>query len=104
MTDYWIEVTVSAQADLKEIVRYIQTDLTSPHTANKFLNGIEEAMEQLTFMPEKFQLVRDDYLASKGYRYTGYKNYRIFYIIDDSQHTVFIHRILHASRQWEYLI
>ena len=104
MNDYGIEVTDSAQADLKEIVRYIQTDLTSPHTADKFLNGIEKAMEQLAFMPEKFQLVRDDYLAGKGYRYTGYKNYLIFYIINDSQHTVFIHRILHASRQWEYLI
>lgn len=52
MNDYGIEVTDSAQADLKEIVRYIQTDLTSPHTADKFLNGIEKAMEQLAFMPE----------------------------------------------------
>ena len=104
MSDYLIEVTESAQADLREIIRYIQTDLTSPRTADIFLKGIEEAMEQLSFMPEKFQLVRDDYLASKGYRSTHYKNYLIFYIIDHHMQTVFIHRILHTSRQWEYLI
>lgn len=104
MNNYHIEVTDSAQIDLKEIVRYIHTDLTSPNTADKFLNGIEETMEQLAFMPEKFQLVRDDYLASKGYRYTSYKNYLIFYIINDNQRTVVIHRILHSSRQWEHLI
>lgn len=104
MNDYQIEITDSAQTDLKAIVQYIQTDLIAPSTASKFLNEIQKAMEQLAFMPEKFQLVRDDYLANKGYRYLGYKKYLIFYTINDRKHTVFIHRIIHSSRQWEYLI
>ena len=104
MSDYLIEITESAQSDLRQIIYYIQTDLSSPSTADNFMNGIEEAMEQLSFMLEKFQLVRDDYLASKGYRSTRYKNYLIFYIINYHMQTVFIHRILPASRHWEYLI
>lgn len=54
MNNYLIEITDSAKSDLKDIVRYIQTDLTSPDLAHKFLNGIEKAIEQLSFMPEKF--------------------------------------------------
>ena len=104
MNEYLIEVTESAQNDLREIVRYIQTDLTSPGTAERFLDGIEKMLEQLAFMPQKFQYVRDDRLASKEYRYTRYKSYLIFYTVDDNHHFVYIHRILHSSRQWEYLI
>ena len=104
MNEHRIEVTESAQNDLREIVRYIQTDLTSPGTAERFLDGIEKMLEQLAFMPQKFQYVRDDYLARKGYRYTRYKKYLIFYTVDDSHHFVYIHRILLSSRQWEYLI
>ena len=69
MNEYLIEVSESAQTDLREIVRYIQTDLTSPGTAERFLDDIEKMLEQLAFMPQKFQFARDDYLASKGYRY-----------------------------------
>ena len=104
MNEYRIEVSESAETDLREIVRYVRTDLTSPGTAERFLDGIEEMIKQLAFMPQKFQYVRDDYLASKGYRYTRYKKYLIFDTVDDSHHFVYIHRILHSSRQWEYLI
>lgn len=104
MNNYLIEITDSAKSDLKDIVRYIQTDLSSPDLAHKFLNGIEKAIEQLSFMPEKFQFVKDPYLSNKGYRYTRYKNYLIFYTINDKLNRVFIHRILHSSRRWESLI
>ena len=104
MNEYRIKVSESAETDLREIVRYIQTDLTSPGTAERFLDGIEKMLEQLAVMPQKFQYVRDDRLASKGYRYTRYKKHLIFYTVDDSHYFVYIHRILHSSRQWEYLI
>ena len=45
MNEYRIEVSESAQNDLREIVRYIQTDLTSPGTAERFLDGIEEMIK-----------------------------------------------------------
>lgn len=61
-------------------------------------------MDQLATMPEKFQLVRDNYVVSKGYRFTHHKNYRIFYTINHHLRSIFIHRILHAFRQWEHFI
>lgn len=98
MNDYTIEMTESAHKDLKEIIPYIRTDLTSPDTDLLFLDGIESVINQLAFMPEKFQRVRDVYLASMGYRSTQYKRYLIFYKIDFNSKTVYILRILHSSR------
>ena len=102
--DYEIEVTESAQVDLLNIIRYMQRDLTAPITIKKFINGMEGSIAQLAFMPEGFQLVSDSYLASQGYRTTCYKNYLIFYIINENEHIVLVHRILRSSRQWEFLL
>lgn len=102
--DYEIEVTESAQVDLLNIIRYMQRDLIAPITIKKFINGMEGSIAQLAFMPEGFQLVSDSYLASQGYRTTCYKNYLIFYIINENEHIVLVHRILRSSRQWEFLL
>lgn len=104
MNDHTIEMTESAHKDLKEIIRYFRTDLTSPDTALLFLDGIESVTNQFVYMPEKFQRVHDDYLASMGYRSTQYKRYLIFYKIDFNSKTVYIHRKLHSWRNWKYLI
>ncbi|MGX7092379.1 type II toxin-antitoxin system RelE/ParE family toxin [Hutsoniella sourekii] len=104
MGNYVVEVTQAAQNDLQAIIRYLEHDVLSPTTALSFLEGFEHEMGTLCYMPQKFQLVNDDYLASKGYRFTRYKKYLIFYTISESVSKVFIHRILHASRKWESLL
>lgn len=104
MVNYDVEVTQSAQNDLEAIIRYLEHDLLSPTTALSFLEGFEQEMSTLCYMPQKFQLVNDDYLASKGYRLTRYKKFLIFYTIAELETKVFIHRILHASRKWESLL
>ncbi|RLK63920.1 type II toxin-antitoxin system RelE/ParE family toxin [Atopobacter sp. AH10] len=104
MVNYTIEATQSAQKDLEAINRYLNQDLLSPTTALSFLEVFEHEMGTLCYIPQKFQLIHDDYFASKGYSLTRYKKYLIFYTISELETKVFIHRILHASRKWESLL
>ena len=50
--------------------------------------------------PKIRPLVRDEYLASLGYRLISVKNYMIFYIIGEDNEHLKIVRFLYCKRDW----
>ena len=78
MATYSIEVSEPAENDLRDIILYISSQLSSPMTAMNMMDTIEEALLGLTEMPQKCPAVRDDRLASMGYRKLLIKNYVAF--------------------------
>ena len=54
----------------------------------------------MTDMPQKCPLVRDERLASIGYRKLLVKNYVVFFTIDEKAKVVDVERILYARRDW----
>ena len=64
MATYSIEVSEPAENDLRDIILYISSQLSSPMTSMNMMDTIEEALLGLTEMPQKCPAVRDDRLAS----------------------------------------
>ena len=104
MVKYRVDVSNPAEEDLRDILRYISTQLSAPITALNMVDTIESALTKLENMPESYPLVRDDRLASMGYRRLEVKNYKAFFTINEKEKIVDVERILYARRDWANLI
>lgn len=104
MANYKINLSEPAENDLRNIVRYISTQLSAPMTALEMMNTIEEAIASLAGMPQKCPLVTDERLAILGYRKLLIKNYIVFFTIDEKSRLVDVERILYARRDWRNIL
>jgi len=104
MEKYRVDVSEPAQEDLRSILRYISSQLSAPMTALKMVDTIEEALNKLAEMPDRYPLVRDDRLASMGYHKLEVKNYAAFFTINEKDKVVDVERILYARRDWANLL
>ena len=104
MANYKIDVSEPAENDLKEIVRYITSQLSAPLSAIHLMDLIESAIEGLSDMPQRFPLISDERLSQMGYRKLVVKNYLVFYLIDEKNKVVEIGRILYGRRDWLSLL
>jgi len=99
---YKVRLTKKAADDLDEIEKYIAYDLENPKAAQDTIDGIITVAEKLNQLPEKHELVKEDFIRKFAVRLTYYKNYNIFYQIEND--IVYIVRIMYVRRDWENLI
>jgi len=104
MVKYRVDVSGPAEEDLRDILRYISSQLSAPITTLKMVDTIEAALTKLANMPDCYPLVSDDRLASMGYRRLEVKNYTAFFTINEKEKIVDVERILYARRDWANLI
>ena len=97
---YKIRTIKSAQNEIREIYRYIANDLQNPAAAVKRITLIDKKIQSLKESPDRFPLVQDGYLASKGFRMIIAKNHLIFFVIREEIRTVSVMRVLYARRDW----
>ncbi|HNX29623.1 MAG TPA: type II toxin-antitoxin system RelE/ParE family toxin [Syntrophomonadaceae bacterium] len=100
MAKYRVDVSEPAENDLKDIVRYITSQLSAPISALSMIELFEDAMAGLADMPQRYPFVADERLAQMGYRKLSLKNYVVFYSIDEGNKVVDIERILYGRRDW----
>jgi len=101
---YRIRIMKPAQSDMRGIYNYIANDLFNPAAAVLRISLIDEATQSLKEHPARLQLVRDGYLASKGYRAIVVKNHLVFFIIREEIKTVSVMRILYARKDWQSIL
>jgi len=87
-----------AKKNLHDIADYL--DGVDSRLSDKILNEISERILNLAENPLRYP----KYLYNQKYRWTGVKNYMIFYKVIDDKKTVEIHRVLHGSQNIEKLI
>lgn len=104
MTKYSVEVTEPAKRDVLDIARYISAELSAPKAALAMVDTLEENMQSLATNPKRHALVRDERLATKGYRALPVKNHIIFYKVNEQEQAVDIVRILYGRRDWVNLL
>ncbi|MDA8334505.1 MAG: type II toxin-antitoxin system RelE/ParE family toxin [Peptococcaceae bacterium] len=104
MAKYKIAVSEPAENDLRDIVRYISSQLSAPITALKMMDTIEEAIAGLSDIPKTYPLLSDDRLQTMGYHKLLVKNYIVFFSVDDNSNTVNVERILYARRDWLHIL
>ena len=105
MQQYKIRISELAEQDLENAGDYIAFELLNPIAAENMVKGIREQINKLEVFPASYELDDDRILAEVGVHKTYYKEYKIFYTIDDNVKEVFIVRILHMlvdSRAWLY--
>jgi len=99
-----ISVTEPAESDLRDIARYISSQLNAPQAALNLIKALREAIEKLETDALVYPLVRDDRLAAMGYRPLIVKNYIVFYVVNEKAKTVDIDRILFGRRDWQGIV
>ena len=104
MDRYRVDISEPAENDLIAMIRYINTQLNAPITAEKTLDAIVGLISNLDNMPQRIPMVSDERLSAMGYHKLVYKNYIIFFTIDEEKKVVDIERILYGRRDWRGLI
>ncbi len=95
---YEICMTLQAQNDLRSIFEYIAFDLQSPQNAAGQLDRLEESIDSLAQMPERFRMYDKEPWRSRNLRIMPVDNYLVFYIPDREEKTVRIVRVMYGGR------
>jgi len=105
MERYRVILSKSARKDLRDTANYIATQLFAPIAASRKVKRIRKTLDKkLAFMPQKYRLINDNYLASKGYHLMNIENYIAFFVIDEETKTVRVRRIIHGARDWKPIL
>ena len=104
MDSYRVDLAEPAENDLRDIVRYISSQLNEPTTAQSMMRTIQEAISKLETTALAHLLVRDDRLAHLGYRPLVIKNYIAFYVADEKKKSVVVDRVLYGRRDWQSIL
>lgn len=100
MERYKVLLAREADADIRNILRYISVNLKERSTAETMLNRFRETILSLETMPERFALVSNGYLASMGVRMAFAGNYLFFYTVNTDEARVNILRVLYGRQNW----
>jgi plasmid stabilization system protein ParE len=84
--------------DVKSSVNYIKHTLQAPIAAERLKSEIKKTYKSIKDMPFIYPVVPNDYLASRGFRFTMVKNYMLFYIIEEKE--INMVRFLYGHRDW----
>ena len=98
MTEYRVELSQTAQADIYSIVRYIQTELQEPQIAGRLYRFLKEEIGHLSYLPERNAIVDLPEAREWGLRRLLVKNYSVFYMMDKAANTVRVVRIMYSGR------
>ena len=104
MDKYRVNITEPAERDLRDIVRYISSQLSAPMAALNMMRTIKESIAELKTTAHAHPFVRDDRLASMGYRPLVIKNYIVFYVVNEKEEFIDVDRILYSRRDWQNIL
>lgn len=89
-----------AQEDLNNIFDWIAKD--NPTRALAFVDKIDKRISALSHSSQLGRVPRNIKLREYGYRVLILDSYLVFYVIHER--IIQIHRVVHASRNFEHLI
>lgn len=95
MLTYRVITLPLAEEDIAEQTDYIAFELKSPEVAMNMVRGFRKAINNLSIFPQSHELDEDEELAKYGIRKTYYKNYKIYFLIDEHEQIVYILRVFH---------
>lgn len=95
---YEIRMTPQAKDDLRSIFEYIAINLQSPQNAAGQLDRLEESIDSLNHMPERFRVYDKDPWRSRNLHIMPVDNYLVFYIPNHEEYVVTIIRVMYGGR------
>ncbi|MBQ8597127.1 MAG: type II toxin-antitoxin system RelE/ParE family toxin [Lachnospiraceae bacterium] len=95
MSKYKVITLPLAEEDIADQTDYIAFELKAPETAINMVRGFRKTINNLSVFPQSHELDEDKELSKYGIRKTYYKNYKIYFLIDESERVVYILRVFH---------
>ena len=86
---------------MRGIFDYITIELLSPSSAEKLIDKMQVAVENLCEFPFSRPLISDAVLSNKGYRLLVVDNFHLFYVVCENK--VIVRRVLYGRRKFEWL-
>lgn len=96
--EYNVLLTEHARDDLKSIYEYIAFEHLSPDNATGIVQGILSSSKGLNTYPNRNPIYHEEPWKSLEVRFIPYKNYIIFYKVNDNNMTVTVARIMFGGR------
>ena len=91
-----VQISEQADNDLRGIFEYIAFELLAPENAAGQLDRLEEAINKLEYMPEKFRRYEREPWRTRGLRVFPVDNYLVFYI-PDGEHLSILKTPFHST-------
>ena len=101
---YRITRTDKAEDQLRDIIYYIADDSGSVDIALKYLDKIEESINNLKEFPNLGSIPRYSILRKQGYRIVIVEKHLIFYKVDEENKSVIIYAVVDGRREYQNLI
>ncbi len=101
---YKILRTDKAEDQLRDIIYYIADESGDIEVALKYLDKLEEAINQLQEFPNSGSIPRYSILKKQGYRVLIVGNHLVFYKVDEKNKLIVIYAILDGRREYRNLI
>ena len=95
MNKYSIIIEPLAEEDIIRNVEYIAYDKRSQQTALELGKGFRKQIASLALNPARHAYDDDEKLAQLQIRKHYYKNYKIYYFVDEREKKIYILRVLH---------
>ena len=95
MRMYKVLILPLAEEDIMNNTDYIAFEKKAPETALELAMGFRNTIVKIEFMPKQHELDEDEELAAREIRKCYYKNYKIYFFIDERSSTVYVLRVLH---------
>ena len=87
-----------AKQDLRDIYEYIAIDLLVPGTAKQQVNKLRSVIRSLDEMPMRHPVYDAEPLKSQGIRMVAVGKYLVFYLPNETEHSVTVVRIIFGGR------
>ena len=95
---YEVKLTSQAARQIEAIVQYISKVLFVPETARKWADALQSEIAKLDFMPSRYTLAEEEPWHTNGIHKMPFKNFLIYYLIDEDKKAVWITAVIYEQR------
>ena len=99
--EYNVVVTVDAEEDLNQYIRYLLMTKKSDQAAKNVLADFEIAIRSLKSVAGSLKLCDNSRLKELGYRRINFHSHRYFMLYRIVENTVFVDHIFHELQDYE---
>ena len=99
--DYKIVVTIDAEQDLDNYIKYLLYEKKSTQAAKNVLDDFEATKESLKYVASSLKLCDNPRLKQLGYRRINFLNHRYFMLYRIGDNVVVIDSIFHDLQDYE---
>ncbi|MBQ7100434.1 MAG: type II toxin-antitoxin system RelE/ParE family toxin [Clostridia bacterium] len=101
---YTVNLSPEAVKDINGIFEYIAVALGEKETAVNMINLIEKKILSLDEMLGRHKVYNDEPWKSRGVHIMPVKKYLVFYVVDESNNSVNVFRVIYGSRDIEKIL